>query len=88
MLADLEAGVFCSLPFIVQTLWFHGKTPAAQGVAILAETFRIDHLLPDNDGNDVKEFVNVLMIFICIIALVQDEVSEREIWLLFFDHVQ
>ena len=76
--ARLEARVFCSFAVILDSSWLHGHTPGAEREAIFRKPFRVDHLLPDDDRNDVKMFVYVMVDLLGIIPFIQDDVREGQ----------
>lgn len=45
----------------------------------MSETVRINHLLPEDDGDHVKLLVDVLMDLLSVITPVQDDVGKQQI---------
>jgi hypothetical protein len=74
-LANLETskGPF---PFIIDTFRFHRYSPRAQRITLLRKYFRIDHLLPNDYGDDTERCIDVMVDFLGIIALVQDNIGK------------
>jgi hypothetical protein len=61
-------------------LWFHGRSPRTKRKAVFCEPFGKNHLLSDDDRNDVEVFIDILMDPLGVIPPVQNDVSKQKGW--------
>ena len=78
-LALLEAGVLCPFSVIFDALWFHRGSPRTNRKAVFCEPLGINHLLADDDRNDVEVFIDILVNLLGVISPVQNDVSELKV---------